>query len=102
MTVSETDRPELHGFARAISVSAITLAVFAGTLFIVVIVLGSGGSTSVAQLFGPIAIGATAIGIAAAVVATVQRRTRTVGITALLVLVPCVVLSLLTIVALTS
>ena len=100
--VSETDRPELRGAERVVSLAAIMLAIFAGTVFIVVIVLGSGGSRTVSDAFGPVAIGATALGLVAAIIATVQRRTRTLGVVALLVLLPCIVLSLLTIVALTS
>ena len=102
LTVSDTEPPPLRGPARIISLAAITLAIFAGTLFIVVIVLGSGGSASVALIFGPIAIGATLFGVVAAILATGQPRTRSLGIVALLVLVPSIVLSLLTLVAFTS
>lgn len=100
--MSDTEPPPLSGRARAISLSAIILAIFAGTVFIVVLVLGSGGSESVPQVFGPVAIVATALGLVAAIIATSARRTRTLGITALLVLLPSVVLSLLTLVALTQ
>jgi hypothetical protein len=100
--VSDTERPPLKGFARAISLTAITLAVLAGTIFIVVIVLGSGGVQSVAQVFGPIGIAATVLGVAASIFAITQQRTRVLGITALLVLLPSCVLSLLTIVAANS
>ena len=100
--MSDTERPPLTGFARVVSLAAITLAVFAGTIFIVVIVLGSGGVQSVARVFGPLGIGATVLGLVAAVFAITQQRTRVLGITALLVLLPSVVLSLLTIVAANS
>jgi hypothetical protein len=90
--MSDTERPPIRGFARAVSLAAITLAVFAGTIFIVVIVLGSGGDTNLARV----------LGLAAAIYAITQERTRVVGITVLLVLLPSCVLSLLTIVAANS
>jgi hypothetical protein len=100
--MSDTERPPIRGFARAVSLAAITLAVFAGTIFIVVIVLGSGGDTNLARVFGPIGIASTVLGLAAAIYAITQERTRVVGITVLLVLLPSCVLSLLTIVAANS
>jgi hypothetical protein len=100
--VSETDRPELRGWPRVVSLAAIVLAIFAGTIFIVIIVLGSGGDTSVSTVFGPIAIAATALGLVAGVAAVVPRRSRVLGVLALLILAPCVLLSLLNLVALTA
>ena len=92
----------MHGIDRVVSLAAIVCAVFAGTLFIVIIVLGSGGSTSLADVFGPIAISVTVLGLVAAVTAVTRPRVRTVGIMTLVVLLPCALLSLLTVVALTS
>jgi hypothetical protein len=84
------------------SVAALVLAIFAGTVFIVIIVLGSGGVEAVAEVFRPIAIGATVLGVACAIVALVFPRARVLGITALLVLLPSCALSLLSLVALSS
>ncbi|WP_213815800.1 hypothetical protein [Glaciihabitans sp. dw_435] len=100
--MSESERPPLRGVSRVVSLAAITFAIFAGTLFIVIIVLGSGGSRSVAEVFGPVAIGATVLGLITAIWALFGARTRTLGIITLLVLVPCVVLSLLRLVAMAS
>jgi hypothetical protein len=100
--VSETDPLPLTGLARVTSLAAIMFTVVAGTVFVMVIVLGSGGDTTLAAVFGPIAIGATVVGLAAAVSATVRARTRVIGILCLAVLLPCVVLSLLTLVALAT
>jgi hypothetical protein len=100
--VSDVDRPPLSGAARLVSLAAIMLTVLAGTIFVMIIVLGSVGETRLAEVFGPIAIGATAVGIVAAIAAAVRARTRVLGILCLLVLLPCVVLSLLTLVALNT
>ena len=100
--MTDGERPPLTGLPRLFSLAAITLAVLAGTLFIVVIVLGSGGVASIADVFGPIAIGATALGFLSAITALFYRRARTLAITALVILIPCLVLSLLTLVALHS
>ena len=100
--MSELDRPPLTGLARIVSLAAIMFTVVAGTIFVMVIVLGSGGDTDLAGVFGPIAIGATVLGIVAAIAAVVRARTRVLGILCLLVLLPCVVLSLLTLVALNT
>ncbi|MCU1405025.1 MAG: hypothetical protein JWQ43_1328 [Glaciihabitans sp.] len=100
--MTEMERPPVRGLARVVSLAAIVCAVFAGTLFIVIIVLGSGGSTSVSAVFGPIAIVATGVGLVAAVTAITRSRVRTVGITALVILLPCAFLSFLQLVALSS
>ncbi len=81
---------------------ALTLAITAGSLFILIVVLGTGGSTELADIFGPIAVVATVLGIVTGILATINPRTRTVGITALFILVPCLFLSALTLVALLS
>jgi hypothetical protein len=100
--VSEVDRPPLTGLARVVSLAAIMFTVVAGTIFVMIIVLGSVGDTNLADVFGPIAIGATVLGMVAAIAAIARVRTRVLGILCLVVLLPCVVLSLLTLVALSS
>lgn len=86
--------------ARVAAQWGLTLSVFAGMLFIVVLVLGVGGSADLVAWFAPAAVLVTAVGLVAAVIATRNSRTRSLGITALFILVPCVVLSGLTIIAL--
>lgn len=88
--------------ARLAAQWALTLAIFAGMLFIVVLVMGVGGSVDLVTWFAPAAVIVTVAGLIAAVIATRDRRTRSMGITALFILVPCVVLSGLTILALLS
>jgi hypothetical protein len=100
--VSETDRPELRGWPRVVALTALILAILAGTIFIVIIVLGSAGDTSVSAVFGPIAIAATALGLVAGIAAVITARSRVLGILALAILAPCVLLSLLNVVALSS
>jgi hypothetical protein len=85
-----------------VSLAALLLAVLAATIFIVIIVLGSAGDTSLGAVFGPIGIAATALGLVAGITAVFTPRTRVLGVLALALLAPCVLLSLLNIVALTS
>lgn len=87
---------------RGVIVAAILLAVIAATIFVVVLVVGSGGGAEVGRIFSPIAIAATALGLVASLAAVVDARTRTVGITTMLVLVPCAFLAALSLVALGS
>jgi hypothetical protein len=92
----------LKGFPRIAAQGGLVLAIFAGTIFIIIVVLGAGGSEHLAPVFGPVAIGATGLGLVGAVIAIVNRRSRTLGITTLVILLPCLLLSLLTVVAISS
>jgi hypothetical protein len=78
-----------------VALTALILAILAGTIFIVIIVL-------VSAVFGPIAIAATALGLVAGIAAVITARSRVLGILALAILAPCVLLSLLNVVALSS
>lgn len=100
--MSDTEPTPLRGWERVVSQASIVLAVLAGTIFITIIVLGSGGSDRLSAVYGPIGIGATVLGLVTAIISVSRTRTRVLGITSLVVLVPCVVLALLTIVALGS
>jgi hypothetical protein len=100
--MSETERPPLRGWPRVVSLAALTLAVVAGTIFIVIIVLGSGGDTRLGDVFGPIGIAATSTGIVAAIASLFDARTRVLGVLCLILLLPSVFLSVLTLVALGS
>lgn len=88
--------------ARIAAQWSLTLSVFAGTLFVVVLVLGVGGASDVVTIFAPAAVVVTVLATIGAVIALRHPRTRSVGITAAFILVPCVVLSALTIFALFS
>lgn len=100
--MSETERPPLRGWPRVVSLAAILFAVLAGTIFIVVIVLGSGGDTRLGSVFGPVGIAATVIGLITAIAALVNRQSRVLGVLAIILLLPSVVLSALTLVAIAS
>ena len=92
----------LRGFARLAAQGGLLLAVFAGTIFLVIVILGAGGSQHLAPVFGPVAVVATALGLIAGVIAIVNPRSRGLGITTVVILLPCTLLSFLTIVAAVS
>lgn len=100
--MSTSEREPLTRTERAIAIMAITLAALAATIFVVVLILGSGGATEVGRYFSPIAIAATVVGLVFAIWAVAVRRLRPVGITTLAIFVPCVLLSALSAVALVS
>lgn len=85
-----------------IALGAIMAASIAATVFIVVLVLGADGATEVGRVFSPIAVGATLVALVFGVLGVMRARIRAVGVTTLIVVVPCLFLSLLSIVALIS
>ena len=85
-----------------IALGAIMAASIAATVFVVVLVLGADGATEVGRVFSPIAVVATVVALVFGVLALMRTRIRAVGATTLIVVVPCLFLSLLSIVALTS
>lgn len=85
-----------------IALGAITAASIAATVFVVVLVLGADGATTVGRVFSPIAVAATLAAVVFGVLAVIRQRIRSVGVTTLIVAVPCLFLSLLSVVALTS
>ncbi len=96
---------ELRPLTRAeqvVALAAIISATLAATVFVVVLVLGSGGATEVSRVFSPIAIVATSLAIVFSIWAVSTSRLRTVGVTTLIVAAPCLLLSFISILALTS
>ena len=97
--MTEFESEPLRGGARVISQAALVLAILAGTIFVVVIVLGSGGQTSVAEVFGPIGVVVTVVGLIVGLIGLANKRTRTLAFISLLVLVPSIFLSFFAIIA---
>ncbi len=87
---------------RLVALAAMVLSVLAITIFVVILLMGMGGSTEVGRVFGPFGIAATVLGLVAAVWATLDRETRAAGVVSLAILVPCVFLAFVSLVALLS
>lgn len=87
---------------RTVSLAAVMFAVLAPVLYIVIFGLISAGVDQAGRLYAPFAITATLLGLACSIWATTIPRSRIVGITTLLVLVPCVFLATLSVLALLS
>jgi hypothetical protein len=87
---------------RPVALAAMVLSVLAITIFLCVLLMGMSGSTEVGRVFGPFGIGATVLGLIAAVWATLDRATRAAGVVSLAILVPCVFLAFVSAVALLS
>ena len=85
-----------------VALGAIMAASIAATVFVVVLVLGADGVTEVGRVFSPIAVAATLAALVFGVLALIRPRIRAVGVTTLIVVIPCLFLSLLSVVALTS
>lgn len=79
---------------------AITSVTIAATVFVVVLVIGSGGAAQVARVFTPIAVAATVLSLVFGILAVANARLRAIGVTTLIVTVPCILLSLLSLIAL--
>jgi hypothetical protein len=87
---------------RLVALAAMVLSVLAITIFVVILLMGIGGATDIGRVFGPVGIGATLLGLIAAVWATLDRETRAAGVVSLAILVPCVFLAFVSAVALLS
>ena len=87
---------------QVIALGAIMAASIAATVFIVVLVLGADGATEVGRVFSPIAVAATLVALVFGVLAVIRSRIRAVGVATVIVVVPCLFLSLLSIVGMTS
>jgi hypothetical protein len=87
---------------RIMALAAMVLSILAITIFVMILLLGTGGSTEVGRVFGPFGIAATVLGLVAAVWATLHRGTRAAGVVSLAILVPCVFLAFVSTVALIS
>ncbi len=94
--------PAPSRLVRMVALAAMVLSVLAITVFAVILLLGVGGSTEIGRVFGPVGIAATALGLVAAVWATLSRETRAAGVVSLAILVPCVFLAFVSVVALLS
>ena len=89
-------------YQRSIMIAAVTFTAMAATLFVVILIVGGADAPEIGRVFSPVAIAATALGLIASIAALVDQRTRTLGITTGIVLVPCVLLAGLSAVALYS
>ena len=87
---------------RTVSLAAVMFAVLAPVLYIVIFGLISVGVDSAGRVYSPFAITATLLGLVSSIWAITIPRARIVGITTLLVLVPCVFLAVLSVVAIFS
>src|SRR5690554_6429179 len=97
---AESDLPSRY--ERIVVTAAVVFTVLAVTLFVIILIFGGLGATQMSRLFSPIAIGATVLGLVGSIAAITYDRTRFLGITTTLVLVPCALLSALGLVALFS
>jgi len=88
--------------SRRVSLAAVMFSVLAPVMFVVIFLLVAVGYDTAGLTLSPFAIGATALGLVASVWALVLRRSRVVGVTTLLVMLPCAVLAALSGVALAS
>ena len=82
--------------------AAVVFTVLAATIFVVILVLGGANSPEVSRVFSPVAIASTALGLIASIASIVDQRTRTLGVTTTIVLVPCSLLAALSVIALLS
>jgi hypothetical protein len=89
-------------YQRTVMIVAVTFTVLAATIYVVVLLLGGATASEVGRVFLPVAIAATGIALVASIAAIVDERSRTVGITTAIVLVPCAFLAALSLVALFS
>ncbi|MEY2847518.1 MAG: hypothetical protein RI885_183 [Actinomycetota bacterium] len=89
--------------SRLVSLSAVMFSVLAPLLFVLIFVLVTTiGYATAGRTLAPLAIGATALGLVSSVAALCIPRSRVVGVTTLLVILPCVVLAGLAVVSLVS
>jgi hypothetical protein len=87
---------------RIVALTAMVLSVLAITIFVVILLMGIGGTTQLGLVFGPFGIAATVLGLIAAAWAAAHRETRGAGVVSLAILVPCVFLAFVSTVALLS
>lgn len=98
--MSVKDPSPQTGVTRAVSLASVMLAVLAPVLFVLIFFLASIGYTMAGPTLSPFAIAATIVGLVASIWAVVLPRTRVVGITTLLVMVPCAFLAAISVVSL--
>ena len=76
--------------------------VLAPVLYTLIFFLVSIGFSTAGRVLSPLALTATAVGLASSIAATVQARTRTLGVTILLVMVPCGFLGIISLLGMLS
>lgn len=89
-------------YQRMVMIAAIVFTVLAATIFVVILLVGGADAPEIGRVFSPVGVAATVLGLIASIAALVDPRTRTLGITTSLVLVPCVLLAALSLVILFS
>lgn len=88
--------------SRTVAFAAALFAIVAPVVFLVILGLGSIGVTDAGRTFAPFAITATVLGTIASIWAIVIPRTRGIGITTMVVMVPCLVLAALNILSIAT
>ena len=88
--------------SRQISLAAVMFAVLAPVLYVLIFFLVFIGYDTAGRTLSPFAITATAAGLVSSIWAVCLPRSRVVGITTLLVMVPCTVLAALAVISLLS
>ncbi|MFP7759890.1 hypothetical protein [Marisediminicola sp. LYQ134] len=93
MPVARRDPSPQTALTRTVSLAAVTFAILAPLFFVIIFFLASIGYSTAGATLSPFAILSTGLGTIAAVWAVCLARTRVVGITTLLVMVPCLFLA---------
>ena len=88
--------------SRQISLGAIMFSVLAPMLYVIIFFLVSIGYTTAGRTLAPFAITATVAGLICSIWAVFLPRSRVVGITTGLVMLPCVVLAAVAAISLAS
>ena len=76
--------------------------ILAPVLYALIFFLASIGFATAGRVLSPLALAATVVGVLSSVVATMHPRTRTLGITFALVMVPCVFLAVISLIGMLS
>jgi hypothetical protein len=102
MTMRRDPVPQSQA-SRVVSLSAVMFSVLAPLLFVIIFLLVTTfGYSTAGRTLAPLAIGATALGLISSVAALCIPRSRVVGVTTLLVMLPCLVLASIAVFSLTS
>ncbi|MBC7517389.1 MAG: hypothetical protein H7248_00640 [Microbacteriaceae bacterium] len=96
------DPPPQTGLSRAISLVALMSGILAPILFVLIFFLASIGFATAGRVLSPLALTATLFGVISAIAATAHPRTRTLGITIALVMVPCAFLGAISLIGMLS
>lgn len=96
------DPPPQTGFSRTISLLALMSGILAPVLFVLIFFLVSIGFATAGRVLSPLALAATVLGLTSSIAAALHPRTRSLGITILLVMVPCVFLGIISLLGLVT